>query len=157
MRKAFVQELTCDLQTPWLLPSFKVPPQHFVSLIVSAIHQRVREFQDQVLPLVVRDRDRTACKGKLDPEGDGDAKAMIEVFRRAREGSEEIKTETDEGDGDGHVRIVGVDADEEMESDMGMGLEAERPMTVEEAMAECAKGPEGDDLRILIKVGHSLL
>lgn len=149
--------VTPELFAQTLCDDFKVPPQHFVSLIVSAIHQRVREFQDQVLPLVVRDRDRTACKGKLDPEGDDDAKAMIEVFRRAREGSEEIKTEPDEGDGDGHVRIVGVDADEDMESDMGLGLEAERPMTVEEAMAECAKGPEGDDLRILIKVGHPLV
>ncbi|WVR08434.1 hypothetical protein IAU60_005489 [Kwoniella sp. DSM 27419] len=135
--------VTPEIFAQSLCDDFGVPHQHFVPRIVAAIEERVREYQDQVLPIIQR-RPVEDLKGKLDPEGDAAARAMIEVFRRVREGSlpeEEIKTDPgEEGEVD-NVRIVAFDEE----------LDAERPMTVEEA-TECLPQQETEELRILIKV-----
>jgi len=125
--------VTPELFAQTLCDDFNVPLHHFGPRIAAAIHERVREYQDQVLPILRRDVN--PCRGTLDPDG-----GAMAVFRRTREGSEEIKTESGHED-DGHVRIVGVDEAEE-----------ERPMTVEEATA-CLPPDQGEELRILIKAG----
>lgn len=124
--------ITPDLFAQTLCEDFQVPPVHFKSRIVAAIQERVKEYQDQVLPILTRSPD--LVRGKLDLEGEGEGKVLYEVFRRVRERSEEIKTES--GEEDPRVRIAGED---------------EEPMSVEEVMASLPPG-SGDDLRILIKV-----
>lgn len=130
------QVVTPALFAQVLCDDFKVPHQHFAPRIIAAIQERVKEYQDQVMPILTRSPD--IIKGQLDPDGDDDAKAMYEVFRRAREGSEEIKTES--GDEDMRIKIVGED---------------EEPMSVEEAMS-CLPLDPAEDLRILIKVSLEL-
>ncbi|WWC92081.1 uncharacterized protein L201_007035 [Kwoniella dendrophila CBS 6074] len=147
--------VTPELFAQSLCDDFQVPAQHFLSRIVAAIQERVQEYQDQVLPIVQR-LPKEDYKGKLDPEGDGEARAMFEIFRRVREGSgieEEIKTDPGEEVND-EIKIVS------LEDANGLGLddvdeipkfEDERPMTVEEAMEVLPK-EENEELRILIKV-----
>ena len=127
--------MTPELFAQSLCEDFNVPSHHFVPKIVAAIVERAAEYRDQVLPILQRVPD-DACRGQLDPDGEAAA-----VFRRAREGSEEVKTESGHED-EKHVRIDGCD-DETGE---------ERPMTVDEAMA-CLSTDAGEELRILIKVG----
>ena len=117
---------------------FNVPVSHFGPKIAAAIYERVREYRDQVLPILQRDLD--SCRGKLDPGSE-----RMAVFRRAKGASEEMKTESGH-EGDNHVRIVGVDEDV-------ISLE-ERPMTAEEATA-CLPPEQGEELRVLIKVGQN--
>ena len=70
-----------------LCRDFNVPEGVFVPRICAAIRQRVREFQDQVMPIMIRSPDATSGKGRIDPDGDDEAQAMFEVFRKARQGS----------------------------------------------------------------------
>ena len=132
--------VTPEMFAQCLCDDFSVPHVQFVPRIVAAINERVKEYQNQVLPMLTRSPD--VIRGKLNPDGDADSRALIEVFRRAREGSEEIKTESGVDEDDGHVRIV---TGEEDEFDEG-------PLTVEEAMATVL-AESSEELRILIKVG----
>ena len=125
-----------------LCHDFSVPEGLFVPRICAAIRQRVREFQDQVMPILIRSPDATTGKGKIDPAGDDDAQAMFEVFRKAREGSPgsseqgssrdrereqvdgsrssvEIKTESG-GDENDTVKIVGEDEAVDVDDDVTM-------------------------------------
>jgi SWI/SNF-related matrix-associated actin-dependent regulator of chromatin subfamily B protein 1 len=130
--------VTPEIFAQGLCDDFKVPVQHFASKIVAAIQERVKEYQDQVMPMLTHSPDGEVLRGKLDPDGEGEAKALYEVFRRAREGSEEIRT--DGGEEDTRVKVAGEDE--------------EGVLTVEEAMEALPVLPE-EDLRILIKVRHT--
>lgn len=132
--------VTPEMFAQTMCDDFNVPVHQFGPKIVAAIIERVRVYQDQVLPILQRNAD--ACRGKLDSDGEAMA-----VFRRARDGSEEIKTESGHED-DSHVKIVGIDVDD----DEAVPME-ERPMTVEEATNYLPPEQE-EDLRILIKVGR---
>lgn len=163
--------VTPELFAQCLCHDFGVPEGIFVSRIAAVIRDRVKEYQNQVLPVLARPTDAT--RGKIDPEGDGEARAMYEIFRRAREdtpedaehtlvnghasnSSEDIKTERGDED-DAHVKIVDandedVDMAPDLEEEKADGHVEEKPMTVEEATASFAMS-QRDDLRILIKVG----
>ncbi|WVQ95720.1 hypothetical protein IAU59_002819 [Kwoniella sp. CBS 9459] len=139
--------VTPEVFAQTLCDDFAVPQQHFVPKIVAAIQERIHEYQDQVLPIVQR-KTTEDNRGKLDPEGNDTSRAMVEVFRKVREGSgpeEEIKTDPGEDRGDDDVKIV-------MFGGEGLSLDLDqRPMTVEEAM-DCLPQEETEELRILIKV-----
>ncbi|WVW81072.1 hypothetical protein I302_103063 [Kwoniella bestiolae CBS 10118] len=159
--------VTPEIFAQCLCDDFQVPYQHFQSRIVAAIQERVQEYQSHVLPIVQR-RSKEDNRGKLDPDGDADSRAMLEIFRKIREGSgieEEIRTDPGEehnddvkivsfGGLDGHEdeeTLVNVDGDEG-ESEIKKELvNDDRPMTVEEAM-QCLPKEETEELRILIKV-----
>ena len=140
IRDSFMWNVSDKIVTPELFAhnmcdDFKVPAQHFAPRIVAAIQERITEYQSHVLPLIPKS-ETGLLKGQLEENGDGDGKALYETFRRAREGSEEIRT--DEGEEDTRIKIVGED---------------EEVMTVEEAMA-CIPTDPIEDLRILIKVSR---
>ncbi|OCF78534.1 hypothetical protein I204_00474 [Kwoniella mangroviensis CBS 8886] len=141
--------VTPELFAQSLCDDFQVPHQHFASRIVAAIQERVQEYQAHVLPIAQR-KSKEDNRGKLDPEGDADSKAMVDIFRRIREGSaieEEIKTDPGEEHNDHHIKIVSFDHAEVKVEVIG----EERPMTVEEAMQNLPT-EETEELRILIKV-----
>ncbi|KAK8850360.1 hypothetical protein IAR55_004278 [Kwoniella newhampshirensis] len=146
--------VTPELFAQTLCDDFGVPHVHFAPKIVAAINERVREYQDQVLPMVGQRAPEDTC-GKLDPDGDAQTMALIEVFRRVREGSgveEEIKT--DPGDQlDDNVKIVTFEVDCLKEEDRDSGVvQVEKAMTVEEATAMLPSSDALEELRILIKV-----
>ena len=87
-----------------LCADFSLPPQHFVSRIVTAIAERVREYKDQVLPLEPRPVD--ACRGRLEPGSE-----EWEAWRRARLLGMEAEAEMEDDD----VDMVGEDGDDEHE------------------------------------------
>ena len=162
--------VTPELFARSLCEDFGVPETFFISRICAAIRERVREFQDQVLPVL--DRSPDGLKGKLAQDGDEASKTMYHFFRKLREGSvppldgedagpssssnkgqsvssegsDEVKTEA--GD-DTELSVKIVDGD-------GMLVDHEEPvddevMTVEEAMSRFGTG-QGEDLRVLIRV-----
>ena len=157
--------VTPELFAASLCQDFGVPEGIFVPRIVAIIREREREFQNQVLPILPRASGSTV--GKINPEGDADARGMYEVFRRAREGSvpdveavpeaikdtggsassDEIKTEV--GEDDEGIKIVNGDAEEVAE----VVIRPEKPMTVEEANAAFSS-VQSEDMRFLIKVGR---
>ncbi|WRT70508.1 uncharacterized protein IL334_007506 [Kwoniella shivajii] len=153
--------VTPEIFAQSMCDDFAVPPQHFLSKIVTAIQERVQEYQDQVLPIIQR-RPKEDNRGKLNSEGDSDTLAMIEIFRKVREGSileEEIKTDPGmEENRDEEIKIVSLDDingeesnhDDDLNRDEALIVE-EKPMTVEEAMQNLPK-EEMEELRILIKV-----
>lgn len=69
-----------------LCEDFAVPPGPFVPKITAAVHERVREFQSQVMPLLPRRQGRAALQGKLEPEGESgtDGRALFELFERVK-------------------------------------------------------------------------
>ena len=131
--------VTPELFAQSLCDDFNVPLHIFGPKIVAAIHERTREYQDQVLPILQRHVE--PCRGNLDPRS-----SDMAVFRQARECSEEVKTDSGHEDDD-CVRIVGLDENEDMMD--------ERPMTVEEATL-CLPISLGEELRILIKVNSRM-
>lgn len=137
-----VLELTSDtVVTPELFAQslcddFKLPAGQFIPKIVAAIKERVREYQDQVLP--IQQTTDTAGKGSIDED---EGQAILETFRRAHDDDEEIKTDEGADEDDSHIRIVSFDDDFD-----------DKVMTVEEAMA-CMPPPSDDnELRILVKL-----
>ncbi|KAK4684761.1 SWI/SNF-related matrix-associated actin-dependent regulator of chromatin subfamily B member 1, partial [Tremellales sp. Uapishka_1] len=132
--------VTPELFAQCLCDDFSVPPHHFVPKIVAAIRERVREYQDQVLPMVsnVSECD-TGARGRMDPEGNEEARSLVEVFRKAREGESRVKQEEGVED-EGKIRTV---------SFVG---EDERPMTVQEVLAGLGDVGAEEELRITIKV-----
>ncbi|ORX41203.1 hypothetical protein BD324DRAFT_613614 [Kockovaella imperatae] len=158
--------VTPELFAATLCLDFGVPEGVFGPRIVAAIREREREFQNQVLPILARNA-MDGTRGKMDSEGNADAKATFEVFRRAREGSlpvleddqgsqmahsarssVEIKTEV--GEDDERIKIVGLDAEVIADEEDAVKKE-EKPMTVEEATATFSS-VQSEDLRFLIKV-----
>lgn len=118
-----------------------MPAGQFIPKIVAAIKERVREYQDQVLPIQQRTND-VAGKGLID---DDEGQSILETFRRAHLGDDEEEVKTDEGadEDDSHIRIVAFDDDDDLD---------DKIMTVEEAMS-CMPAPADDnELRILIKL-----
>lgn len=140
--------VTAELFAQSLCDDFGVPPIHFVSKIVTVINERVREYKDQVLPIMARSPE--VIKGKMDSQGDDESRAMCRVFAQMREGSEE----TDSGEaspranGDDHVK----DEPQDLAIDYRSSIDLdETPMTVEEAMSLLHPDVH-EDYRILIKV-----
>ncbi|WVQ70519.1 hypothetical protein IAR50_000038 [Cryptococcus sp. DSM 104548] len=142
--------VTPELFAQTLCDDFGVPHHIFAPRIITAINERVHEYKDQVLPLAQR-HSRDDCRGKLDPEGDAESKALCEVFRRAKnwnrdEDEEEVKTDPGAAMDDEDIKIVSDDHDHP-----DTGLDESRPWTLEEAMSlvpeNCA-----EELRILIKL-----
>lgn len=145
--------ITPELFAASVCDDFGVSPTTFAAKIAAAIHERIAEYRDQVAPA---EQPGPSLQGKLDIEGDRDSKATIEVFRRARAGSEEVAVDksspspvsddirTDPGqEDDDQVKVVTFeDADDYLD---------ERPMTVEE-LSEISPEDAGEDLRLLIKV-----
>lgn len=129
--------VTPELFAQSLCDDFKLPPTQFVPKIVAAIKERVREYQDQVLP--IQPATDVTGKGSLDED---EGQSILDTFRRAHEvDDEEIKTDEGADQDDSHIRIVAFDDDFD-----------DKVMTVEEAMA-CMPPPSDDnELRILVKL-----
>lgn len=106
--------------------------------IVSTIKERVREYQDQVLP-IQRSVGPSASRGILDEEC---GQAILDTFRSAHEVDEEVKTDEGADQDDSHIRIVSFD-DELLDNKI---------MTVDEAMACIPSGSDDEDLRFNIKL-----
>lgn len=106
--------------------------------IVATIKERVREYQDQVLP-IQRRAGPSGSRGILDDE---QGPAILETFRHAHEMDEEVKTDEGADQDDSHIRIVSFDDE----------LEDNKIMTVEEATACIPAGSDDDDLRFHIKL-----
>ncbi|WWC72392.1 uncharacterized protein I206_106354 [Kwoniella pini CBS 10737] len=143
--------VTPELFAQSLCDDFQVPPQHFFSRIVATIQERVKEYQDQVLPIIQR-HPREEQRGKLDPEGDANQRAMYEIFRKIREGSgigqEEEEIKTDPGEINDDVRIVSFD-----QNGPGSGFEdgAEETVPVEPLNDSEGRKPEIIDDEQVIK------
>lgn len=157
LRDTFLWNVSDKVVTPEIFAQsmcddFKVPYAHFGPRIVSAIQERVSEYQNQVLPMSRGGNTGDRLRGVLDEGGEGEGRAIWEVFRAAREAGDDSSEEvrTDEGaevEEDERVRIWGED---------------EEVMTVEECMRgwnkEMGEGGGGgggevlEDLRFLVKV-----
>jgi len=131
--------VTPELFAQSICDDFKLPPAQFIPKIVATIKERVREYQDQVMPLQANKRPELAGRGIID-EDDPETCDMLELFRSAHE-DDEVKTQGTDQD-DSHIRIVSFD-DEVLD---------DKVMTVEEIMADLPPTPEQDELRILIKI-----
>ena len=150
--------VTPELFAQCLCDDFSLPHQHFVPRIVASIAERVQEYRNQVAPL---EPPKQSTAGKLEPNGEGDGRALYEAFRAVRGGSyDEEEIRTDEGAivDNPEIKIL-VDQDEPMDaSDMqtepkDIVWEAEEPMTVEEMM-EGLPVDSTEDLRFLIKASR---
>lgn len=129
--------MTPELFAQSLCDDFKLPPAQFVPKIVAAIKERVREYQDQVLP--IQQTSDVTGKGSIDED---EGQVILETFRRAHEADEEeIKTDEGADLDDSHIRIVAFDDDPD-----------DKVMTVEEAMACMPPPVEDNELRILIRL-----
>jgi SWI/SNF-related matrix-associated actin-dependent regulator of chromatin subfamily B protein 1 len=135
--------VTPELFAQSICDDFKLPAGQFVPKIVAAIKERVREYQDQVMPLQSDKKPELSGRGVID-EDDPETCTMMELFRQAHEADEMDEIRTDEGadQDDSHIRIVSFD-DEVLD---------DKVMTVDEAMACLAPPAENDELRILIKI-----
>ena len=141
LRDTFLWNVSDRVVTPELFAQsmcddFRVPYAHFGPRIVAAIQERVKEYQDQVLPITARADGK--IRGVLEDGDEGESKAIWEVFRRARESSEEVRT--DEG------------AEEEQDTRVRIWGEDEEVMTVEECMRGWGQVDGPEDLRFLVKV-----
>ncbi|RXK41701.1 hypothetical protein M231_00936 [Tremella mesenterica] len=136
--------VTPELFAQTLCDDFHLPLQHFHHRIVTAIQERVKEYQDQILPIIPPS---LSSQGQLHPEDE----IIWERFRGVREStySDEQTVKTPSGDGDEMVVIVG-GSDQDESSDKEIGTK-EEPMSVEEAMAGLPED-QADELRILVKV-----
>jgi hypothetical protein len=88
LKDTFMWNVTDTVVTPELFAlslcdDFNVPPNLFVSKIVSAINERIAEYKDQIAPL--EQAPAGLSRGKFDPDGEAATKGLIEVFRKARE------------------------------------------------------------------------
>lgn len=168
--------VTPELFARSLCDDFAVPSHLFVPRIVIAIAEKVREYQDQVAPMMSKRDGREECRGKLEDvddivfgaardgladylgkiKGEVESEVMVKV--------ENIENEVHENGGD--IEMIeenGEDGNEELkvnvkeEDDEGKGIiqVEERIMTVEEATAIMGQNLS-EELRILIKVGYTL-
>ena len=154
--------VTPELFAMSMCDDFRLPHKDFVPKIVSAIQEKVKEYQDQVLPVMPKIPKEEACRGLLDPDG-----PAWEVFRRAREGSTsdgvaatEVRTPEQDGEDIAMVKMEDEDGsqtatDEQMNGHLDdqkpREREPEEPMSVEEAMS-ALPDDWSEELRILVKV-----
>lgn len=134
--------VTPELFAQTICDDFKLPGGQFIPKIVAAIKERVREYQDQVLPIHARQPAGPTGRGIIDLD-DAEGHSILEVFRRAHESDDEVKTDEGADQDDSHIRIVSFDDEVD-----------DKIMTVDEAMAclPATAVTEDDELRILVKV-----
>jgi SWI/SNF-related matrix-associated actin-dependent regulator of chromatin subfamily B protein 1 len=153
--------VTPDLFARSLCDDFGVPTHLFLPRITAAIHEKIKEYQDQVAPLVGKGEGKEMCRGKL---------GMVDevIFSAARNGvagelgknmADEMKVEDivldvepelEKEVDDGETKVEDVDVKVE---DLKVEKIDERALTVEEAMS-LMKQEQGEELRILIKVSQ---
>jgi SWI/SNF-related matrix-associated actin-dependent regulator of chromatin subfamily B protein 1 len=171
--------VTPELFAQCLCDDYKVPTHLFIHRIAAAINERVREYQDQVLPMLARDPGKEHSRGKLEKADEivfgaarvgaaSDVQASKVEKDGSEEDTEEIKTES--GGDDDRVTIIRGDEGEEGDMDIPLVIgegekqrvdlkseevepdqHLERVMTVEEAMAALPLD-QIKELRILVKV-----
>lgn len=139
--------VTPELFAQCLCEDFQVPPGPFVPKIVSAIHERVREYESQVRPMAWGKGEKGPGQGKLEEGGEGEGAEMWQVFRRARAAAEREQEKEGGGDPEDEGEIPG-----EQEQDEGDG--SATSATSQDVRTDAGDDAADKDVRILLSDGY---